>query len=148
MTLIKKLFILPVALFAAFSSANAQQARVCLLASFITLCAATHKVAAQDTYYEIKNDCFWNTTEGKPIYSQGGGIFRFPDPDTGTPTYYWYGNHYKEAEQYRENPRKKYNGTTFLSVSCYSSSDMVNWHEEADVLTAEEANGGRRRGGC
>lgn len=98
-------------------------------------------------YYEVQNDCFWNTVEGRPIYSQGGGIFRFKDPDTGKLTYYWYGNHYKEAEQYRENPRKKYNGCTFVSVSCYSSADMVNWHEEADVLTAEEANGGRRRGG-
>lgn len=101
----------------------------------------------KDTYYEVKNDCFWNTVEGKPIYSQGGGIFRFRDPDTGVPTYYWYGNHYREAEQYREYPRKKYNGNTFVSVSCYSSTDMLNWHEEADVLTAAEANGGRRWGG-
>lgn len=103
--------------------------------------------ANSDPYYTIQNDCFWNTVEGRPIYSQGGGIFRFNDPDTGQPTYYWYGNHYREAEQYRENPRNKFNGNTFVSVSCYSSTDMVNWHEEADVLTAEEANGGRRRGG-
>ncbi|MCQ2111989.1 MAG: family 43 glycosylhydrolase [Bacteroidaceae bacterium] len=102
---------------------------------------------AQNEYFEIKNDCFWNTVEGKPIYSQGGGIFLFENPDNGQPTYYWYGNHYKEAEQYREYPRKKYGGNTFVSVSCYSSTDMVNWHEEADVLTAEEANGGRRWGG-
>lgn len=27
----------------------------------------------------IKNDVFWNTIEGQPIYSQGGGIFRFKD---------------------------------------------------------------------
>lgn len=119
---------------------------------FIVLLCMTSGVLAQNAgthngYYEIVNDCFWNTVDGKPIYSQGGGIFRFPNPDTGEQTYYWYGNHYKEAELYREDPRRKYNRNTFVSVSCYSSKDMVNWHEEADVLTAEEANGGRRFGG-
>lgn len=101
----------------------------------------------QNKYFEIQNDYFWNTADGKPMYTQGGGIFRFADPETGELTYFWYGNHYKEAELYRGNPRKKYPNCTFVSVSCYSSKDMVNWHEEADVLTAEEANGGRRRGG-
>ena len=24
----------------------------------------------------IKNDVFWNTADGKPLYSQGGGIFK------------------------------------------------------------------------
>lgn len=101
----------------------------------------------QDRYYEIQNDCFWDTADGKPMYTQGGGIFRFPDPETGRLTYYWYGNHYREAELYRQDPRRKYNSNQFVSVSCYSSTDMVNWHEEADVLTAAEANGGRRFGG-
>ena len=27
----------------------------------------------------ITNDTFWKTTSGSYIYSQGGGIFRFPD---------------------------------------------------------------------
>ncbi|MFM2327272.1 MAG: hypothetical protein RIR31_1474, partial [Bacteroidota bacterium] len=31
----------------------------------------------------IKNDIFWNTINGNPINSQGGGIFRFTDPITG-----------------------------------------------------------------
>lgn len=120
-----------------------------LLAIILSLgMAATMQAQnAQDKYFEIQNDCFWNTADGKPMYTQGGGIFRFPDPETGELTYYWYGNHYKEAELYRESPRKKYPNCSFVSVSCYSSKDMVNWHEEADVLTAEEANGGRRRGG-
>jgi hypothetical protein len=52
----------------------------------------------------IKNDVFWNTKDGQPIYSQGGGIFKFPDPETGNIKYYWYGVHYKEAETYRNNP--------------------------------------------
>ncbi len=86
----------------------------------------------------IKNDVFWNTKDGKPIYSQGGGIFSFADPATGTKKYYWYGVHYKEAETYRNDPSITHDHATFESVTCYSSIDLVNWTFEADVLTKEE----------
>lgn len=85
----------------------------------------------------ITNDVFWNTADGQPIYSQGGGIFRFPDPETGEEHYYWYGVHYKEAETYRESPTGKLNGgdyTTFVSVTCYQSDDLVNWNFVGDVF--------------
>ncbi|UOQ68805.1 hypothetical protein [Hymenobacter volaticus] len=54
----------------------------------------------------IKNDIFWNTKDGQPIYSQGGGIFKFKDPKSSQEKYYWYGVHYKEAETYRASPNK------------------------------------------
>ena len=38
----------------------------------------------------INNNTFWKTTTGSYIYSQGGGIFRFPDAQ-GVEHYYWYG---------------------------------------------------------
>ena len=41
----------------------------------------TGSIKAQS--YNIKNDVFWNTKDGQPIYSQGGGIFRFGDTKTG-----------------------------------------------------------------
>jgi hypothetical protein len=85
----------------------------------------------------IKNDVFWNTQDGKPIYSQGGGIFQFKD-STGTERYYWYGVHYKGAETYRNNPSVTIEHSVFESVTCYSSTDLVNWTFEADVLTKEE----------
>ncbi|MBR5165221.1 MAG: family 43 glycosylhydrolase [Ruminococcus sp.] len=77
----------------------------------------------------IHNDTFWKDTSGKNIYSQGGGIFKFGD------TYYWYGVHYKGAETYAADPSKKNNDYTFVSVSCYSSKDLVKWKFENDVLT-------------
>ena len=86
----------------------------------------------------IKNDVFWNTKNGLPINSQGGGIFKFNDPITGKKTYYWYGVHYKEADIYRNNPSVTLEGDTFESVTCYSSTNLVNWTFEADVLTKEE----------
>lgn len=85
-----------------------------------------HANAAGDL---IVNDCFWKDTSGNNIYSQGGGIFQFGD------TYYWYGVHYKGAEAYAANPTKKNEDTAFVSVSCYSSKDLVNWKFENDVLT-------------
>lgn len=95
--------------------------------------------------FNIKNDAFWNTEDGRPIYSQGGGIFRFADPVTGAKKYYWYGAHYKEAETYRTDPSVTQKNNLFESVTCYSSTDLVNWTFEADVLNQKTAfDSGRR----
>ncbi|WP_281336731.1 family 43 glycosylhydrolase [Flavobacterium eburneipallidum] len=88
----------------------------------------------------IKNDVFWNTKDGQPINSQGGGIFKFADPKTGIQKYYWYGVHYEEADSYRNAPIFTYPNATFQSVTCYSSTDLVNWTFEGDVVTKEETN--------
>jgi Glycosyl hydrolases family 43 len=85
----------------------------------------------------IKNDVFWNTKAGKPINSQGGGIFRFADAE-GKEKYYWYGVYYEEADTYRNNPAVTLPNANFKSVTCYSSVDLVNWTFEADVLTKDE----------
>jgi hypothetical protein len=89
-------------------------------------------------FHNIKNDIFWNTKDGQPVYSQGGGIFKFPDPVSGVAKYYWYGVHYKEAGTYRNDPSVTLPSSTFESVTCYSSTDLVNWKFEADVLTRDE----------
>lgn len=107
----------------------------CLAIPLLTFCIVSFPVQAQQN---IKNDRFWQTTDAKPINSQGGGIFRFPDPATGELKYYWYGVHYKEADAYRINPSVTLSTSTYESVTCYSSSDLVNWKFEADVLTKEE----------
>ena len=87
----------------------------------------------------IKNDVFWNTKDGQPIYSQGGGIFRFKDPKTNEDKYYWYGVHYKEAETYRNSPNVTLPRTSFESVTCYTSTDLVSWTFESDAMTKAEA---------
>lgn len=91
-------------------------------------------------FLNIKNDVFWNTENGQPIYSQGGGIFKFIDPETKKERFYWYGVHYKEAELYRSDPSVTYADNHFESVTCYSSTDLVNWTFEGDVLSKEEVN--------
>ncbi|HYO21916.1 MAG TPA: family 43 glycosylhydrolase, partial [Flavisolibacter sp.] len=94
------------------------------------------KAAAQPR--KITNDVFWNTADGQPIYSQGGGIFRFKDPVSGEEKYYWYGVHYQEAETYRADPSVTQPRSTFQAVTCYSSTDLVNWKFENNVLTGGE----------
>lgn len=84
----------------------------------------------------IYNDTFWKDTSGNNIYSQGGGVFKFGD------TYYWYGVHYNGADTYAANPTKKVDDTSFKSITCYSSKDLVNWKFENDVLTANTKNFG------
>ncbi|WP_370476312.1 family 43 glycosylhydrolase [Tamlana flava] len=90
-------------------------------------------------FFNIKNDHFWNTVDGQPIFSQGGGIFEFPDPETGVQKYFWYGAHYNEAELYRQDPSYTQPKDNFVAVSCYSSTDLVNWTFENNVLKLEEA---------
>lgn len=84
----------------------------------------------------IYNDTFWKDTSGNNIYSQGGGVFKFGD------TYYWYGVHYNGADTYAANPTKKVDDTSFKSITCYSSKDLVNWKFENDVLTPNTKNFG------
>ncbi len=109
-----------------------------LLVLFV-LATASQQAAAQ--FHNIKNDTFWDTENGDPLYSQGGGIFKFPDPETGEDKYYWYGVHYKQAEMYREDPSITQPRNNFEGVSCYSSTDLVNWTLEGHVLTPDEVYG-------
>lgn len=98
-------------------------------------------VNAQTISTTITNDVFWHTTKGTPIYSQGGGIFRFPDPTSGVVHYYWYGVHYAGAETYLASPTGKSSNTGFVSVTCYKSDDLVNWTFVSDVMTTSSLGG-------
>jgi beta-xylosidase len=109
----------------------------CLLLLFLFAALANFEGFAQKL--NIKNNTFWDTKDGKPIYSHGGGIFTFKDPASGQEKYYWYGVHYKEAELYRQSPNKTLPRASYESVTCYTSTDLVNWTFEADAMTRQEA---------
>jgi hypothetical protein len=108
-----------------------------LLTIFFGLLAATTAMQAANV---INNDTFWKTTTGSYIYSQGGGIFRFPDAQ-GVEHYYWYGAKYQEAVDYcpKALAGSKSNITNFLAVTCYQSDDLVNWKFVRNVLTPDAA---------
>lgn len=91
----------------------------------------------------ITNDTFWKSTNGNYIFSQGGGIFRFPDTVTGAEHYYWYGVKYQEAIDYTPAALagSKSNQTTFVSVTCYESDDLIHWKFKRDVITSATFSG-------
>lgn len=95
----------------------------------------------------VHNDVFWDTTDGTPIYSQGGGIFLFDDPQTGGQAYYWYGAHYLEADRYRQDPSVTLSGNDIQGVTCYKSTDLANWKSMGYVLSQDEIKGGKPRAG-
>lgn len=113
--------------------------RLCI-SIIVTVMAACIEAATPGT---ITNNTFWKTTKGDYIFSQGGGIFKFPDPVTGEEHYYWYGVKYKEAVDYAPAALggSNSNVTNFVSVTCYRSDDLVNWTFVKDVMTSATFNG-------
>ena len=85
----------------------------------------------------IRNDSWWNTVDGKPIYSNGGGCYFYEG------RWYWYGCRYEEAERVRFDSSFQVDvgglHTTFVGVTCYSSDDLVNWRDEGIVYAGEGA---------
>lgn len=80
------------------------------------------------------NGEIWLDTSGNPINAHGGGILQHGD------TYYWYGE-YKGKDTYRSpNIGWECYRTDFTGVSCYSSTDLINWNFEGVVLTPDPTN--------
>lgn len=91
----------------------------------------------------ITNDTFFKDTDGNPIYSQGGGIYKFGDK------YYWYGIKYKEAPIYAKNPENGIAGNAaFETFTCYSSTDLVNWKNEGKIFNDPCEGWAGRMGVC
>ena len=84
----------------------------------------------------ITNDRFYTDTDGNILYSQGGGIFKYPNDDK----YYWYGVRYKEAVSYAADPSsgKTVEHPAFEAYTLYTSDDLVNWKYEGDVSVVKE----------
>ncbi|MFC3800056.1 family 43 glycosylhydrolase [Cohnella sp. GCM10012308] len=102
------------------------QSLVVLAAAILPFVGSQPAFAASQT---LNNDVFWKDTSGNPIYSQGGNILKVGS------TYYWYGVKYNGAVTYYNNPSAKNDDTSFAAVTCYSSTDLVNWTFRGNVIT-------------
>lgn len=111
-----------------------------LLCSTALITLLLNSCASDNKYYTINNDTFWYTTDAKPINSQGGGIFKFYDPQTHQERYFWYGVHYKEADLYRNNPTMRHPKCSFLGVTTYISDNLTEWQSADYALTYEDLN--------
>lgn len=76
----------------------------------------------------IRNGIFWKDTAGAPIFSQGGGMLKIGE------RYYWYGVKYAEAVSYASAPGAPAPAPHFAAVTAYSSTDLVNWTFEGEVM--------------
>lgn len=73
----------------------------------------------------------WADTKGAPINAHGGGVL------FQSGTYYWYGE-LKEGRTYLPACNVAWGGTRVVAggVSCYSSTNLVDWKKEGIVLDA------------
>ncbi|MFJ9558989.1 family 43 glycosylhydrolase [Streptomyces fuscichromogenes] len=111
------------------ADSNASAGAVVAAKNALLSAAASLVTTSPGEFTSIRNDSFWTDTDGHPIYSQGGGVFRFGD------TYYWYGVHYAGAETYAANPKARTTDTAFVSIPVYSSKDLSAWKYEGDVAS-------------
>lgn len=75
----------------------------------------------------------WLDTDGNPIQAHGGGILY----DEGV--YYWFGEN-KDGENYLDESKGFLHRVDVIGVSCYSSTDLLNWKNEGVVLPSDPAN--------
>lgn len=88
---------------------------------FITFAAVFISIALFAQNKNIDPGAVWPDNNGDHIQAHGGGIIKIKN------TYYWYGEE-----------RKKGLDTNYRYVSCYSSSDLMNWKFMGDVVKMQD----------
>jgi hypothetical protein len=86
----------------------------------------------------MKNTTFhpgeiWLDTNGKPIQAHGGGVLYVNG------VYYWFGEN-KDAPTNLDPSKGSLHRVDVIGVSCYSSTDLLNWKNEGVVLPAVPDN--------
>lgn len=76
-----------------------------------------------------KNGTLWYDTNGDPIQAHGGMILFHEG------TYYWYGENKNGATSIAPSGDIR---VDFIGISCYSSTDCLNWTNEGIVLSASD----------
>lgn len=75
---------------------------------------------------EFRPKEIWKDTNGNPINAHGGGVMYWNG------SYYWYGEIKKGSTSHKNGQDR----TEVVGVSCYSSSDLLNWKNEGIALAA------------
>ncbi|MET0982804.1 MAG: family 43 glycosylhydrolase, partial [Telluria sp.] len=96
----------------------------------LTLGSSCLVPAAAASGQAIRNGVFWKDTSGTPVFSQGGGMLKVGEK------HYWYGVKYAEAVGYANATRPAAPTPHFAAVTAYSSTDLVNWTFEGEVMKA------------
>ncbi|MBP3583912.1 MAG: family 43 glycosylhydrolase, partial [Clostridia bacterium] len=78
----------------------------------------------------MKNGQIWYDVDGNDIQAHGGCIIKFGN------LYYWYGEHKGGPNV----PNSKVERVDVIGVSCYTSTDLVNWKYEGLALEADKSD--------
>ncbi len=83
----------------------------------------------------MRNGAIWQDTEGRDIQAHGGCIIKHGD------VFYWYGEN-KDGENKIAHFATGLvaHRVDVIGISCYSSSDLLNWKYEGLVLEADRYN--------
>lgn len=73
----------------------------------------------------------WFDTEGRVINAHGGGVLHHNG------RYYWYGEH-----------KGEHSNSAWVGVTCYSSTDLYNWHNEGIALNVSADTTSAIAAGC
>ena len=73
----------------------------------------------------------WFDTEGRVINAHGGGVLHHNG------RYYWYGEH-----------KGEHSNSAWVGVTCYSSTDLYNWHNEGIALNVSTDTTNAIAAGC
>ena len=79
----------------------------------------------------IRSGELWPDDNGVHINAHGGGIMKYAD------TWYWFGEH-----------KSEYTSDALVGVMCYSSKDLVNWHNCGVALSVVDERGHDIERGC
>ena len=79
----------------------------------------------------LTNGALWPDDSGEHINAHGGGIMKYND------TYYWFGEH-----------KAEWTCDALVGVMCYSSKDLVNWHNCGVALSVSDEQGHDIERGC
>lgn len=85
-------------------------------------------------YHSFRPGEIWLDTDGQPIQAHGGGMLLHEG------VYYWYGEN-KAAPNTCKDGGGHLARVEVIGISCYSSTDLMNWKNEGVVLKAVDEPG-------
>lgn len=97
----------------------------------LALLAATALTALANGGDTIRPGQLWPDTNGQHINAHGGGVLYHDG------TYYWYGEHKSDSTS-----------SALVGVTCYSSTDLVNWTYRGVALSVTDQPGDDLERGC
>jgi hypothetical protein len=110
---------------------NRQQFFSLILTALFAFPTAVVSQEQQPQRTTIRSGELWPDDSGQHINAHGGGVLHYGD------TYYWFGEH-----------KSDWTSDALVGVTCYSSKDLLNWHNCGVALSVSDDSGSDIERGC